>query len=412
MKPVGPKELVAMLRRFQDRKEYAALKRSCTAAVTQWRWATGLMLPQLPYDDIVSGWKAKWVKKQPRFGWLHGLDAGGRIRCIRNAEQGRPDEEVYEQFLIYEDGGFWCIYFGTGAEKAPLGAKWFEMDGDRWLRSLEIGHNGIHEQALHWEGDRFTGYTWRIWDSVSVGKVKPAAVAKLREEDADRTVYAYSYAADGELERVTADRDVAGKHLLSEVKYQCVPKGVSLESLLEEAEDMLVAEIPRTIRAAKVKQTVYGLLIQFTGVDTDPDGYAPPLFLPTEALRRRVLEQRPREAASYLWAAVEWEGDPDVVSLHCNNTALDEKLHLIFQLTITQPSRTNYGPVRKMFQRVCARLNALDWQGTLKPTDDFIVVPFDTHGEFDLNADLKASVPAERLRLLIERGRLGRMKLK
>jgi hypothetical protein len=412
MKQVGPKELVAMLRRFQDRKDYAALKRSCTAAVTQWRWATGLMLPQLPYDDIVSGWKAKWVKKQPRFGLLHGLDADGRIRCIRSAEPGRPDKDVYEQFLIYEDGGFWFISFGIGAEKASLMVQWFEMDGDRWLRSLAIRSNGIHEHALRWEGDRFTGYTWRIWDSVSVGKAKPAAVAKLREEDADRTVYSYSYTADGELDRVTAERDVAGEHLLSEVKYQRVPKGVSLESLLQEAEDMLVAEIPRTIRAAKVKLTVYGLLVQFTGVDTDLDGYAPPLFLPTEKLRRRVLEQCPREAASYLWAAVEWESDPDVVLLHCKNAALDEKLHLIFQLTITRPARTNYGPVRKMFQRVCARLSALDWQGTLKTTDDFIVVPFDTHGEMDLNADLKASVPAEKLRLLIDRGRLGRMKLK
>ncbi|HEY7315557.1 MAG TPA: hypothetical protein VH643_39880 [Gemmataceae bacterium] len=314
---------------------------------------------------------------------------------------------------MHEDGGFWCIYFGTGPDKAPLGVKWFEMKDGRWLRSLEIGHNGIHEFALRWEAYRFLGYVWRIWESVSVGKARPSAVAKLREQDADQTVYSYSYAADGELERVTEERTFAdGDRLPIEVKYQRIPKGADLKSLLQEAEDMLVAEIPKTIRAAKARQTVYGLLVQFTGVDTDPDGFAPPLFLPTEDLRRRLLEQHPRDATWYLWAVAEWDNDPDVVALACKNSTLDEKLHLIFQLTITQPSRTNYGPVRKMFQRVCARLNALDWKGVLKTTDDFIVVPFDTHGEMDLSADLKASVPAEKLRLLIDRGRIGRMKLK
>ncbi|HEY7315558.1 MAG TPA: hypothetical protein VH643_39885 [Gemmataceae bacterium] len=82
MKSIGPKELVAMLRRFQDRKEYAALKKSCEAAATEWRWATTLMLPELPYDDIVSGSKAKWAKKQPRVGFLHGLDADGAFAAF------------------------------------------------------------------------------------------------------------------------------------------------------------------------------------------------------------------------------------------------------------------------------------------------------------------------------------------
>jgi hypothetical protein len=77
-----------------------------------------------------------------------------------------------------------------------------------------------------------------------------------------------------------------------------------------------------------------------------------------------------------------------------------------------QASPTNYGPVRKMFQRVCARLNALNWKGILKTTDDFVVIPFDTHGEFDMKSDMKACVPAERLRLLMDRGFIGRMKLK
>ena len=64
-----------------------------------------------------------------------------------------------------------------------------------------------------------------------------------------------------------------------------------------------------------------------------------------------------------------------------------------------------------MFQRVCARLNALDWKGILRTTDDFVVFPFDTHGEMDGTTDVKASVPAEKLRGLMNRGRIWRMRL-
>src|SRR5260370_5526362 len=107
MKSVGRKELIALLQRFKSGKEYAAVKKSCEAAVTEWRWATSSMLPEVPYADIVTGFKRpKWVKKQPRYGLLHGLDSGGRIQCSRGDDRTKPDKEVYEQFLIHEDNGF------------------------------------------------------------------------------------------------------------------------------------------------------------------------------------------------------------------------------------------------------------------------------------------------------------------
>jgi len=412
MKSVGPKELIAMLQRFQTRKQYAALKKSCEGAVTEWRWATSLMLPELPHDDVVRGMKPpRWVKKQPRHGSLHGVDGDGRIRCIRNGDRTRPDRDVYEQFLIHDDNGFWCIYFDASPKKALLALKWFEMKDGRRLRSLEVRHNGVHEHALRWEGDRFLGYAWRVWPGVTVDRHSPAAVAKLREQDPEETTYSYSYAADGELDRVTEQTDLgAGNPPWVRVEYQRVPKGVDLDMLLRQAEDLLVAEIPRAIRAAKVREVVYGLLVQFTGVSTDLGGFAPPLFLPTESLRRRLLAEHPKDAAWYPWAVPEWENDPGAVRVNCRNPTLDEKLHLIFQLTVVQAN--NYGPVRKMFQRVCARLNARPWKGILKTTDDFIVIPFDPHEELDARADLKASVPVEKLRLLMDRGYIRRMKLK
>jgi hypothetical protein len=409
MKSVGPKELIAMLQRFQTRKQYAALKKSCEASVTEWRWATSLMLPELPYDDVVRGMKPpRWVKKQPRHGSLHGVSGDGRIRCIRGGDRARPDRDVYEQFLIHEDNGFWCIYFDASPNKALLAVKWYETEGERWLRSLQVSHSGLRECILRWEADRLVRVVDRSWPGASTSN--PRAAAKLKEADAEQTTHVYSYAADGELDRVTEQTDLGDFPPWVRVEYQRVPKGVDLDVLLRQAEDLLVAEIPRAIRAAKAREVVYGLLVQFTGVDTDLGGFAPPLFLPTEALRRRLLAGHPKDADWYPWAVPEWENDPGAVRVTCHNPTLDEKLHLIFQLTVVQAR--GYGPVRKMFQRVCARLNARSWKGILKTTDDFIVIPFDPHGELDARVDLKASVPVEKLRLLMDRGYVRRMKLK
>src|SRR5262249_30088289 len=210
-----------------------------------------------------------------------------------------------------------------------------------------------------------------------------------------------------ELDRVTEASCMGdGEPGFLETKYQRIPKGSDLQSLLQEAEDLLVAEIPKTIRAAKVQEPVYALLLQFTGVATDLGGFAPPLFLPTEGLRQRLLVEHPKDR-EYLWAVPEWENDTGAVRLTCNNPTLDEKLHLVFQLTIVQASPTKYGPVRKMFQRVCARLNTLDWMGILETMDDFVVFPFDPHGELDPKVDLKASLPPAKLQLLRDRGHLG-----
>jgi hypothetical protein len=135
MRGVGLKELVASFRRFQTRKQYAVRKKSCAEAVTEWRWATGLMLPELPHDDVVHGLKPpRWVRKPPRHGALHGLDAEGRVRCIRSADRSRADQDVYEQFLLHEDDGFWCVYFDASPRKVLLALKWYEMQDGRWLR--------------------------------------------------------------------------------------------------------------------------------------------------------------------------------------------------------------------------------------------------------------------------------------
>lgn len=98
------------------------------------------------------------------------------------------------------------------------------------------------------------------------------------------------------------------------------------------------------------------------------------------------------------------------VKVSVENAELDQKLKLIFQLTIQTPN-SNYGPVRKMFQRVCAHLNAIDWSPILKTTDDFVVLPVDDHGEMELLKDVVACIPHATIQKLVERRFLPRIRL-
>src|SRR5947209_2914229 len=82
-------------------------------------------------------------------------------------------------------------------------------------------------------------------------------------------------------------------------------------------------------------------------------GFAPPLFLVPEKLRAEILAERPRDVPYLLWAIAELEMMDGTLRLACENPGIDEKLEQIFQLTIRATSKSNYAPVRKMFQRVC-----------------------------------------------------------
>jgi hypothetical protein len=415
MKATSPRQLVEMMSRFRSRRAYLALKKSCRDAVVEWRWATSLMLPELPYAKEVSGISPpRWSKKQQRYGSLHGLDAAGRIVAIRGDDLTKPDETVHEQFLIHDGGGFWCVYFDAAPTKRLLGVARFDLRDGRLLRQLNIGAYNVSEITAEWESGRLVRHVHRYWEDVSMQKPQAAARAKFSKHGTQHSVYSYEYAPDGALARVTeaqySDRDK--EPWSRQTKYQRLPAGVTLETLLNEAEEALVAEIPRAVRAAKLRGTFCSLLVHYTGLDTDPGGFAPPLILVPETTRRRLFTEKSKPNALYnLWSIAELESFPDAVKVAIDNPALDEKLNLIFQLTI-QGRRSNYAPVRRMFQRVCRRLNERDWKGILKTTDDFVVIPAEPHGEFDVTEDVKASVPPERIRLLMNRGYIERMKLK
>lgn len=415
MKSIGHKQLIEMLARFRNRDEYLSLKSASQAEICEWRRASGPMMPHSPHEKIVYGCPpSAWVTKKSRNDFLHGLDRNGRILAIRFAELRVPDDEVIEQFLIHEDAGFWRIFFEDEPKKPPVIVEWWEIVDSQWNRTLSITRNSVREELLRWESGLLQEQVVRNWEGVSTRDAEAALKARFSKHGNTNTVYSYSYASDGTLEKVTEQTFLGADKtpVTSGVKYQRLPKGVSLKSLLDDVEELLIFEIPKTIREAKIKETVYCLLLQFSGVDTDPCGFSPPMILALDATRKNLLAQHANGANYDAWAINELRNIPGTIELSCSDCELDEKLKLIFQLTIQSASNTSYTPVRKMFQRVCLRLNALNWKGILRTTDDFVAFPCDNHGELDPSQDVKASVPKDKIQLLLDRKLIWPMKLK
>ncbi len=178
-----------------------------------------------------------------------------------------------------------------------------------------------------------------------------------------------------------------------------------LTELLNDVEEFLVENIPVAVKNEKFTDPVYGLILIYTGVDSDITGYPPPLLLPTVKYRDQIESGEPPGDWGWgymLWSSCEMSGRTGIYDAYCDAPDLRKKLELIFDLTIG--TDVGYEPVRNMFQRVVRRLNQVDWSTILNVSDDFIVVASDNHGEFTEN--LEEYITPEKIRLLKERGRL------
>jgi hypothetical protein len=107
-----------------------------------------------------------------------------------------------------------------------------------------------------------------------------------------------------------------------------------------------------------------------------------------EAVRRRLLEEHGDDW--YRWHAAEWMSAADVPELvGYGGPAFNERCEQVDRQMRLGGDERAAGP---LLQAVARRLNALDWGGLLDVTPDFLVYPWEVHGE-SLEADIAASAP-------------------
>src|SRR5690242_15167497 len=74
---------------------------------------------------------------------------------------------------------------------------------------------------------------------------------------------------------------------------------MSTEESLKQLEELLVKFVPEAVKNARIDAPVYSLMVEYFGTDCFPP--TPSLLLPTEGLRKSIVDSRGVEAPHYLW---------------------------------------------------------------------------------------------------------------
>lgn len=180
-----------------------------------------------------------------------------------------------------------------------------------------------------------------------------------------------------------------------------------IDGVLLKIEALLVSNIPKAIKAAKLREPVYCLRIWYNGTDSDETA-VPWLMLVKESTRKSFKLEHGNEAPYYIWAADEATNADQSFNIQIDNDELVKQYGLWHDHLCDVDDDEELQPFREMTQRVAAKLNTLDWATIVPATDDFVVFPADgSHTFCDDLGDLHASVPEKRLNLLRSRNLLG-----
>ncbi len=180
------------------------------------------------------------------------------------------------------------------------------------------------------------------------------------------------------------------------------------ETVFAQLEQRLMDVIPPSVGACNMDEAAYCLRVFYDSLDTPEETYATRLRLVAASLREQAVTTRGKQAPDGIWLADNTDLDEQHRNIFLRHDPETRRLcGEIFRL-LTKDEDATLQELRRTIQRVCRRLNQLDWTSIRAVTDDFVVFPADgAHTFYDDYGDLLASVPAERIELLRERGYLG-----
>ena len=183
-------------------------------------------------------------------------------------------------------------------------------------------------------------------------------------------------------------------------KPSSLNNGKELAALLTDIENDLVKEIPAAVRAEKIKKRSYGILLCY--IDFTTDAYTPFAVVLPESHRQECIANRSVES---IWTICAVPGQQcDIAKKSAVHEKCDRAYRYLQEKWSDQDELRVLMPFRKMFYRVCLRLNELDWSAILPVTEDFVVVASDWSEGCDIVRDAKASVPHAKQERLKDQG--------
>lgn len=353
--------------------DWAAAREERTRAAVEWRWAatpTG-DADLRPLREEREGYRAGVRHELPppddQAVTIYGYDAGGR--AVIATDHYAPDGDEGHTLLWHGDSES-LVLQATAPRERPSGGFWPpELDvvgrsrneAGRPVLIEHFGPYGSSVERCRWDGERL------VEAMVEGGS------------GSQRDVLDWQGSTLVRVERHWEHGDV-------EVTFERLPAGVTLESLLRELEDELVEQIAVVAEAFGARGPVCALAL---GYCHGEPSLAPNLVACPEVVRKQLLEENDDDFW-YRWQAAEWMSAaavPDLTdyggpAFNARCEQVDRQVRLGGDERVTG----------RLLQAVARRLNEMDWPSRLDVTDDFLVYPWEIHGE-SLEEDLAASAP-------------------
>lgn len=311
-------------------REYRKRKSAAEKIVVRWEHATkeDRSVEPLYFErhDFGRGKRLAALPKPPKLGNMsYGLDAAGRTVVERSyVLRG----SFNERFITWFDGEYEWVYYSY--DHSPVGVCRGTLDDEgRIVAYSSAGTGGAWVKRFTYQPD---------------GKV-------LVDER-----YANPNGSPG------------GKS--SEVVETKPAKEPPLADLLPPLEERLIAEIPKRVRALRVKEPACSLIVAFAGKGNDM--FPPTLGVGLERERQALAARTDLDLAEVLWDVADYE--------HYLGPALDLKAS-----TKALAPAVNRGIARrdawsagyKSYARIAAALRKLDWKKVLPTTADFVIIAVD-----------------------------------
>ena len=342
------------------RREYAAREAKAKKLVATWEWWTKPGRTIEPLWQQRHGWPVgKRMSKPPAKPALqqtrYGLDRDGRV--------------VIEHEYIYQGRGYYRTFYEWSADRV----EWARYDDGKQLQAVHratLDDGRVVEAEIRGQGGAST--TTYTYDGELLTRITDRRGAHAR---------AYDVAWDdaGRLRSIT-ERDGDGKPRLV---FEAPRKAASLDEVLRAAADKLVAEIPARIRAAKIREPAYSVVVAFPGEGNDN-------FPPTVGVgldrERRALVAKGAASPTALWNPGDYE--------HYDTELDQDGVAPIFATANRLVAQADgWKQMSKAFADVARRLRDVDWGKLLPVTKDFVVIAID-YDETELRAALRAAVGA------------------
>ena len=278
--------------------------------------------------------------------WLHEERQSTGITARPNAEPGDFEILLIER-VVYEDGRI-TGYQRFDSQRGSI-ASFSWLDG-RLERSVtcSASHGIYHPNCSIPEYSEWRGPEEVFFEEYTFDYNEPGELQRI---------WSKSLNADG-----TPDEDSRS------LKYRRPVKGESIPALSADIESILLDQIPKALKEAKLNTAVYCLLLCYCGEDYQA-GWPPFLVLGSEKERQRIVKEG-SDIDYYLWAPDEMRDKSDNIELQLQDQALVERCSIHSELMSMKGS---FAPAVKVLKNVAHKLNEFRWSGILTTTPDFIV---------------------------------------